>query len=60
MDYEDKSNVHIFPSDFEDMQETETFRICYSVPTGSADKGLTIPLFTLEQAREILKGEQPD
>jgi hypothetical protein len=58
MSPEDISNVHMFSCDLEDMRESETFRIAYSVPAGSADKGETVPLFTLEQAREILEEEE--
>ena len=57
MNIEDKSNVHIFEPDFERMTESETHAICYSLPMGSPDKGDTIPLFTLEQAKEILLGD---
>ena len=54
MNIEDRSNVHIMPNAFEDMKVQEISKNVHSVPFGSAE-GESIPLFTLEQAGEILR-----
>jgi len=57
IEIEDLSSVHIFKCDLARMQKNETASECYSVPMGHPEKGKTVPLFTLEQAKEISEEE---
>lgn len=55
-DLEDISYVHLFPSDLEQMEESECGNLAFSVPQMHPDKGETVPLFTMKQVSEIIAG----